>query len=128
MYFFSVFVMVHYEAKMYNIVGERSEHSAMEILKKEWFYTLPLVVITIFMLSGYSPGYSAILGLATCIVVSYKKETRIDYTLAVVMALVLTTHDDIPVSEQDRRARGRPKLQSHGFRNRRWCLPVSCSV
>jgi TRAP-type uncharacterized transport system fused permease subunit len=34
MYFFSVFVMVHYEAKMYNIVGERSEHSAMEILKK----------------------------------------------------------------------------------------------
>jgi hypothetical protein len=34
MYFFSVFVMVHYEAKMHNIVGERSEHSAMEILKK----------------------------------------------------------------------------------------------
>jgi hypothetical protein len=44
----------------------------MEILKKEWFYTLPLVIITIFMLSGYSPGYSAILGLATCIIVSYK--------------------------------------------------------
>jgi TRAP-type uncharacterized transport system fused permease subunit len=92
MYFFSVFVMVHYEAKMHNIVGERSEHSAMEILKKEWFYTLPLVIITIFMLAGYSPGYSAILGLATCIIVSYKyKETRIDYTLAVVMALVLAT-------------------------------------
>jgi TRAP-type uncharacterized transport system fused permease subunit len=92
MYFFSVFVMVHYEAKMHNIVGERSEHSAMEILKKEWFFTLPLVIITIFMLSGYSPGYSAILGLATCIIVSYKyKETRIDYTLAVIMALVLAT-------------------------------------
>ena len=92
MYFFSVFVMVHYEAKMYNIVGERSENSAMEILKKEWFYTLPLIVITIFMLAGYSPGYAAILGLATCIVVSYKHpENRIDYTLAVIMALVLTT-------------------------------------
>jgi TRAP transporter 4TM/12TM fusion protein len=92
MYFFSVFVMVHYEAKMHNIVGERSEHSAMEILKKEWFFTLPLVIITIFMLSGYSPGYSAILGLATCIIVSYKyKDTHIDYTLAVVMALVLAT-------------------------------------
>ncbi len=92
MYFFSVFVMVHYEAKMYNIVGERSENSAMEILKKEWFYTLPLIVITIFMLAGYSPGYAAILGLATCIVVSYKyPENRIDYTLAVIMALVLAT-------------------------------------
>lgn len=78
MYFFSVFCMVHYEAKKYNIVGERSEFSAMEIFKKEWFYILPLVVITIFMLYGYSPGYSAILGLGSCLVISYvKKETRI---------------------------------------------------
>ncbi len=92
MYFFSVFVMVHYEAKKHNIVGEKYEHSAMEILKNEWFYTLPLVVITIFMLTGYSPGYSAILGLATCIVVSCKyEEYRIDKTLAVIMALVLAT-------------------------------------
>ncbi len=78
MYFFSVFVMVHYEAKRYNIVGEKSKESAMEILKREWFYILPLVIITIFMLSGYSPGYSAILGLFTCIVVSwFRKDTRI---------------------------------------------------
>ena len=78
MYFFSVFVMVHYEAKMHNIVGEKSEHSSMEILKKEWFYTIPLVVITIFMLTGYSPAYSAILGLVSCLVISYfRKETRI---------------------------------------------------
>jgi TRAP transporter 4TM/12TM fusion protein len=79
MYFFSVFVMVHYEAKRMNIVGERSEHSAMEILKKEWFYILPLMVITVFMLSGYSPGYSAILGIIACIAVSWvRRETRID--------------------------------------------------
>ncbi|MET0104674.1 MAG: TRAP transporter fused permease subunit [Sedimenticola sp.] len=79
MYFFSVFMMVHYEAKKHNIVGERSEKSAKEILKKEWFYVLPLVVITIFMLMGYSPGYSAILGIITCIVVSwFRKDTRVD--------------------------------------------------
>ncbi|MCU7815309.1 MAG: TRAP transporter fused permease subunit [Candidatus Thiodiazotropha sp. (ex Lucinoma kastoroae)] len=78
MYFFSVFVMVHYEAKRHNIVGERSKESAKEIFKKEWFYILPLVMITIFMLSGYSPGYSAILGIVTCIVVSwFRKDTRI---------------------------------------------------
>jgi TRAP transporter 4TM/12TM fusion protein len=78
MYFFSVFVMVHYEAKKDNIVGEKSEHSAMQILKTEWYYTLPLVIITIFMLYGYSPGYSAIIGLITCIVVSwFRKDTRI---------------------------------------------------
>jgi len=79
MYFFSVFVMVHYEAKRKNIVGERSEHSAMDILKREWFYILPLAVITVFMLSGYSPGYSAILGIIACIAVSWvRRETRID--------------------------------------------------
>ncbi|MCU7880914.1 MAG: TRAP transporter fused permease subunit [Candidatus Thiodiazotropha sp. (ex Lucinoma aequizonata)] len=79
MYFFSVFVMIHYEAKHYNIVGEKSKESAKEIFKKEWFYILPLVMITIFMLYGYSPGYSAILGIVTCIVVSwFRKNTRID--------------------------------------------------
>jgi TRAP transporter 4TM/12TM fusion protein len=78
MYFFSVFCMVHYEAKLHNIVGEKSEFSAMEIFKKQWFYALPLVVITIFMLYGFSPGYSAILGLVSCIVISYvRKDTRI---------------------------------------------------
>ena len=79
MYFFSVFMMVHYHAKKHNIVGEKSERSAVEILKKEWFYILPLVSITILMLMGYSPGYSAIVGMVTCIVVSwFRKETRVD--------------------------------------------------
>ncbi len=90
MYFFSVFVMVHYEAKKDNIVGPKSKESALEIVKKEWVYVLPLVIITILMLTGYSPGYSAVLGLAACIVVSFKtKETRIDLTLAIVMGFFL---------------------------------------
>lgn len=79
MYIFSVFVMVHYEAKMHNIKGERSEHSAMEILKTQWYYTMPLIVITVLMLMGYSPGYSAIIGVVTCIVISwFRRDTRID--------------------------------------------------
>ena len=79
MYFFSVFMMVHYEAKKYNIVGEKSKESAKEILRREWYYILPLVTITILMLMGFSPGYSAILGIVTCIVVSwFRKDTRID--------------------------------------------------
>lgn len=78
MYFYSVYLMVHFYAKKNNIVGEKSARSAMEIVKAEWYYVLPLVVITIFMLTGYSPAYSAVLGIAACIVVSwFKKETRI---------------------------------------------------
>lgn len=82
MYFFSVFVMVHYAAKAAKkdgIVGEKSSKSAWEILKTEWFYILPLATITVFMLAGYSPGYSAILGIVACIVVSwFNKDSRID--------------------------------------------------
>jgi TRAP transporter 4TM/12TM fusion protein len=78
MYVFSVFIMVHYEAKKYNIKGEKSEHSAMEILKTQWYYIMPLVMITILMLYGFSPGYSAILGIVTCLVISwFKTDTRI---------------------------------------------------
>ena len=90
MYFFSVFIMVHYEAKKNNIVGERYKHSAMEIFKNEWLYTLPLVGITIFMLAGYSPGYSAIIGLAVCIGLSFKDEgNQIDPTLLCIMAFMV---------------------------------------
>ncbi|MBT8330687.1 MAG: TRAP transporter fused permease subunit [Deltaproteobacteria bacterium] len=78
MYVFSVFIMVHYEAKKHNIKGEKSEHSAMEIFKTQWYYTMPLVVITILMLYGFSPGYSAILGIVTCIIISwFRTDTRI---------------------------------------------------
>ena len=90
MYVFSVFVMVHYEAKMHKIVGEKSEHSAWTILKEQWLYIAPLVVITILMLTGFSPGYSAIIGMATCVAVSHKTpETKIDLTMVWIMALAL---------------------------------------
>ena len=76
MYFYSVYLMVHFYAKKNNIAGERSGVSAIQILKKEWFYILPLVVITAFMLAGYSPAYSAILGIIACYVVSWLRKTH----------------------------------------------------
>ena len=78
MYFFSVYVMVHYEAKQHDIRGEKSETGAGEIFRRGWYYVLPLAVITVLMLMGYSPAYSAILGMLTCIAVSWvRADTRI---------------------------------------------------
>lgn len=80
MYFFSVFVMVHFEAKAHNIKGEKSEKSAKEILKSEWYYISPLLIITVLMLFGYSAGFAAVIGIASCIIVSWvKKDTRIGF-------------------------------------------------
>ncbi|MEZ4748969.1 MAG: TRAP transporter fused permease subunit [Calditrichia bacterium] len=81
MYFFSVYVMVHYEAKKYNIRGEKSEQTAISIFKKEWYYIAPLVLITILMLVGYSAGFAAVMGIVSSIVVSYfNKDTRMTPT------------------------------------------------
>ncbi len=80
MYFFSVFVMVHYEAKTHKIIGIKSETSAMEVFKREWYYAIPLIVITILMLVGYSAGFSAVVGILSTIGVSWvNKDTRIDF-------------------------------------------------
>jgi TRAP transporter 4TM/12TM fusion protein len=79
MYFFSVFVMVHFEAKAHNIKGEKSAIGAKEILKKEWYYISPLLLITALMLAGYSAGFAAVMGIVSCIVISWiKKDTRIN--------------------------------------------------
>ncbi len=80
LYFFSVFIMVHYEAKKYELTGERFGGNALDILKKGWYYTLPVVMITAFMFLGFSPSYAAVLGIASCIAVSWlREETRIDF-------------------------------------------------
>jgi TRAP transporter 4TM/12TM fusion protein len=79
MYFMSVFVMVHYEAKVHNIKGDKSPIPAMQIFKEGWYYISPLAIITILMLMGYSAGFAAVAGIITCIVISwFDKSTRID--------------------------------------------------
>ncbi len=74
MYFFSVFVMVHFEAKAHNITGDKSARSAMEIFKSEWYYMAPLIIITILMLYGFSAGFAAVVGIVSCIAVSWVKD------------------------------------------------------
>ena len=86
MYVFSVFMMVHFEAKIYNIKGEKSKERPMDILRNEWFFILPLVLLTILMLTGYSPGFSAILGIVSCIFISWvNKDLRMDMTVALII-------------------------------------------
>jgi TRAP transporter 4TM/12TM fusion protein len=89
MYVFSVFMMVHFEAKIHNIKGEKSEHSPWQILRNEWYYIFPLVLITILMLTGYSPGFSAILGIVSCLFISWiHKDLRMDLTMALLISAV----------------------------------------
>ena len=73
LYFLGVFIMVHFEAKRYGLVGvvEDDAPKALEILKKEWFMSLPLIIIVAMMLMGYSPGFAAVLATVSCVGVSW---------------------------------------------------------
>ncbi len=81
-YFLSVFVMIHYEAKRYGLVGIRDESAptAWQILKQQWFMSLPLVIIVVMMLLGYSPGYAAFWSILSCVGGSWlTKDSRMGF-------------------------------------------------
>jgi len=79
LYFFSVFCMIHFEAKKEGIKGLADEEFPhwKEVLRKDWYFSLPLVIITILMILGRSPGFSAFWATVSCIVISwFRPETR----------------------------------------------------
>ncbi|MCA9726672.1 MAG: TRAP transporter fused permease subunit [Candidatus Eisenbacteria bacterium] len=79
LYFFSVFCMIHFEAKKHKIEGTAGEdlpHWTV-VLKREWYFSLPLVIITVLMIMGHSPGYSAFWATLSCVGISwFRRETR----------------------------------------------------
>ena len=79
LYFFSVFCMIHFEARkqgLKGIAGEEFEPWKV-VLKREWYFSLPLVIITVLMILGRSPGFSAFWATISCIVISWvRPETR----------------------------------------------------
>ncbi len=79
LYFFSVFCMIHFEAKKHKIEGIQDPDAPhwTAVLKEQWYFVMPLVIITVLMINGKSPGYSAFWATLSCIAVSWvKKETR----------------------------------------------------
>ncbi|WP_298037420.1 TRAP transporter fused permease subunit [uncultured Desulfuromonas sp.] len=78
-YFFSVFCMIHFEAKKQGLKGIADENFPhwKQVLKKEWYFSLPLVIITVLMILGRSPGFSAFWATITCVVISwFRADTR----------------------------------------------------
>lgn len=92
LYFFSVFMFVHFEAKKNSIKGGKTEKSAFHIFKEQWYYILPLIIVACLIIYGFSPGYSAVIGLASCIYISWigknNKKNRIDLSMAFIVTSV----------------------------------------
>lgn len=79
LYFLSVFFMVHFEAKKRGLIGMPGETLPdwRHVLKTGWYFSLPLVIITVLMMMGRSPGNAAFWATVSCIALSWvNKETR----------------------------------------------------
>ncbi|PTD96152.1 TRAP transporter permease [Pseudothauera lacus] len=79
LYFLSVFFMVHFEAKKRGLIGMPGEALPdwRHVLKTGWYFSLPLVIITVLMMMGRSPGNAAFWATVSCIALSWvNKETR----------------------------------------------------
>jgi TRAP transporter 4TM/12TM fusion protein len=78
LYFLAVLTMVHFEAKKHHISGLKEDiPRPLQILRRQWYMSLPLVLIIVLMLMGFSPGFAAFWATLWCIVVSWvNKETR----------------------------------------------------
>ena len=78
-YFFSIFVMVHFEARKKNLATvPRDELPNLKTeLKRGWHLFLSILVIVVLMVMGYTPMFAAFWAIISILVLSaLRKETR----------------------------------------------------
>jgi len=78
LYFLGVFMMVHFYARREGLSGAVEEMPPWrKVFKEGWYFSLPLIIITVLMLMGRSPGNAAFWATLSCIAVSWvHKDTR----------------------------------------------------
>ncbi len=79
LYFFGVFMEVHFEAKRCKLRGLRKDELPvfMDVMRERGHLFVPLVSIIVFLSIGFTPLYAALMGLVTCVVVgAMRKSTR----------------------------------------------------
>ena len=71
MHFFGVFIQVHFEAKRNGLRGLKPEEmpDVKAALKRDWPTAIPLVVLIVILLMGYTPYLAAFWGITLCIAV-----------------------------------------------------------
>jgi len=80
LYYFAIFVSVHLEAKKLGLKGIPKEQLPVlkNVLKERGHLVIPIVIIIILLIRGYTPLYAAFYGIISTTIISYfRKETRL---------------------------------------------------
>ncbi|WP_197046720.1 TRAP transporter permease [Oceanobacillus salinisoli] len=81
LYFFALFIQVDLESRKYNIkpLDAKDLPKFKKSLQEGWHLLVPIGVIIVMLLKGYSPQLSAVVSIIIAIILSYfKKESRLD--------------------------------------------------
>ncbi|THE13305.1 TRAP transporter fused permease subunit [Bacillus timonensis] len=79
LYYLSLLAMVHFEAVRLDLPQAKKEDipKVSDVLKKGWYYFIPLVVLLVFLLNGYSASRTGFYGVLAIVIVSwFRKKTR----------------------------------------------------
>lgn len=71
LYFLAIYVTVHMEAKRLNLVGLPADRlPKLKVVLKRAHLMVPLVVIVVFMIRGWTPLFAALVGILSVVLVS----------------------------------------------------------
>ncbi|MBI4487870.1 MAG: TRAP transporter fused permease subunit [Deltaproteobacteria bacterium] len=79
LFYLSVGVMVYFESRKLGLRGLTSDELPRlgGVMKRGWYLFIPIIVLMGSLIIGYSPGSSAVFGIATAIALSWiRSETR----------------------------------------------------
>lgn len=100
LYYISIFSMVHFEAHRKNLpsADPRDIPKLSKVLKEGWFHFIPLIILVIFLLQGFSPSRTGLYGIIAIIVVSwFRKDAKMGMK-KIVAAMADGAKSAIPVS------------------------------
>lgn len=79
LFFLGIGIMVYLEAKNNGLKGIPKEEipKISDVLKKGWFYLIPIVIIVFMLMKGFSPSLAGFWGIGSSFIVSFfRKEKR----------------------------------------------------
>ena len=100
LYYVSLLIMVHFEALRLDLPRTAKEDvpHITDVLKTGWFYFIPLSVLVLFLMQGYSPSQTGFYGIVSIIMVSwFRKKSRMGLR-KIIAAMVDGARSSIPVT------------------------------
>lgn len=81
LFYLSLFSIVHFEALRLNLPRMEAKDipNIKKVLKDGWFHLIPVIVLVVFLLKGYSPSRTGVYGVLAIIIVSwFRKNTKMN--------------------------------------------------